>query len=166
MEIFWTEERTTTAVSHHDQGLSASQSAAVLGTTRNAVIGKWGRLKLPPRRAVPPPKAASALRIRKGRSTIAFVGQSPRNTPQPEPYQSTQSADDIPRQQRKTMATLGERHCRFPYGDPHKPDFFFCGAARKDADTPIDRGGFPYCITHHQLAYGGYGRSLEGFKPS
>ncbi|NBW19422.1 MAG: GcrA cell cycle regulator, partial [Caulobacteraceae bacterium] len=34
--------------------------------------------------------------------------------------------------------------CRWPFGDPKKPSFHFCGA-------PIARGA--YCAAHHARAY-------------
>lgn len=163
MEIFWTEERTALVRAHREDGISASQSATVLGTTRNAVIGKWGRMKLPPRKPVAPPKPHQP-RPRMSNRTLAFAGMLSADRAAPEPYHSTLSADAIPRQQRKTVATLAERHCRFPYGDPCGADFFFCGAVRTGADLPIDRGGLPYCAVHCRIAYGGQGRSLEGLK--
>lgn len=50
-----------------------------------------------------------------------------------------------PPHQRRTIATLTPTCCRWPVGDPQKPDFHFCGANH----VP----GLPYCPTHAQRAY-------------
>lgn len=166
--FLWTAERVEMLKAHHAGGLSASQSAAILGVTRNSVIGKWARLGLPKRRKEAPPKPP---KVRPGRifSTICHqpIGAVSKlaRTAQPEKqFDSKLSADDIPRQQRRSFDRLEERHCRWPYGDPGKPDFFYCGAVRKDPHIPIGAGGVPYCAGHCQTAYVGTGRSLGGLK--
>lgn len=157
----WSDEQVEILKLHHGAGLSASQSAAIIGVTRNAVIGKWGRLGLPQRRsggmaprAQRPPGLPPATTAKPGTIPQAVRAALRRRAAPPILItESKLSSDDIPRQQRRTMATLGERHCRWPCGDPGAPDFFFCGGVRKDADIPIDRGGVPYCATHCQVAF-------------
>ncbi len=56
-------------------------------------------------------------------------------------------ADDIPLEQRKALIDLKNEHCRWPYGEPRKPDFFFCGAP--EADFAIGR---VYCRFHTRRA--------------
>lgn len=156
----WPQERTDLAKIHHADGLTATQSAAILGVTRNALIGKWGRLGLSRRR----PVGHAPVHVRRVRghdagtaSAIAAVQRrrkAKESKPEATPFIETAApVDTIPRQQRKTMATLGERHCRWPCGDPGSPNFFFCGGVRKDAHIPIERGGLPYCAAHCQSAF-------------
>lgn len=155
----WTEEQDELLKTHHTAGLSASQSAGLLGCTRNAVIGKWARMKLPPRRPVAPPQprprpyAHGASILPRNKSAQRKRSHETRQAEQRFSPESVISTDDIPRQQRRTLLDLGERHCRWPCGDPGTPDFFFCGGIRKDAGKPIGNGGLPYCDTHCQAAY-------------
>jgi len=44
-----------------------------------------------------------------------------------------------------TMTAITERMCKWPFGDPKKPDFYFCGRAVDVATT--------YCAEHRALAY-------------
>lgn len=44
-----------------------------------------------------------------------------------------------------TFAELQSHHCRFPFGDPKRPDFRFCGKP-KSKDTP-------YCREHGDVVY-------------
>ena len=55
--------------------------------------------------------------------------------------------DDIavPMSERVTIMDLRESMCRWPMGDPTKPEFRFCGAR---AIT-----GLPYCTHHARIAY-------------
>jgi GcrA cell cycle regulator len=45
----------------------------------------------------------------------------------------------------KAMAATAPNACLWPYGDPKKPSFHFCGAARVE--------GRPYCNEHMARAY-------------
>jgi GcrA cell cycle regulator len=54
---------------------------------------------------------------------------------------------DVPVEQRKTLLELGNETCRWPYGDPGDPDFYYCGGA--GADLTENR---PYCSAHMRLA--------------
>jgi GcrA cell cycle regulator len=58
---------------------------------------------------------------------------------------SAAAVADIPVGQRKSIIELGGGDCRWPCGDPGKPDFFFCGG---NAIT-----GLPYCAGHARIAY-------------
>ena len=46
---------------------------------------------------------------------------------------------------RTTMTAITERMCKWPFGDPKKSDFYFCGRAVDVATT--------YCAEHRALAY-------------
>jgi GcrA cell cycle regulator len=51
----------------------------------------------------------------------------------------------IPLAERKTVATLTPRCCRWPIGDPKQPDFHFCGRER--------HADLPYCEIHACRAF-------------
>lgn len=62
MSIVWTPEKDAAITSGREAGRSASQLAAQIGTTRNAVIGRWHRLSLPPAPLKPRPVKAARPR--------------------------------------------------------------------------------------------------------
>ena len=80
------------------QGKTASEIGAILGVTRNAVIGKVHRLELSGR-----PSPIKHRRV---------------EAPEPRSNTSLGSA---------TILSLGDRSCKWPVGDPLSPDFHFCG---------------------------------------
>lgn len=151
----WTDERVELLKKLWAEGLSASQIAAELGSiTRNAVIGKVHRLGLSgraktvsspaPRPRKPRPAAEARPRpMVHGNTALAPVFQpaieaEPEELPDP-------VANVIPMADRCTILDLTEFTCRWPVGDPGKPDFFYCGSHTKI--------GLPYCAYHARIAY-------------
>jgi len=65
------------------------------------------------------------------------------NKPQPSIPQTRDPV--IPVHQRKTVGTLNANDCRWPIGDPQRPDFHFCGKPKA-----ID---FPYCEVHARRSF-------------
>jgi GcrA cell cycle regulator len=62
------------------------------------------------------------------------------------PYVDDPRVDaDVPHWQRCSLLELSSSTCRWPVGDPARPDFFFCGA------DPLE--GKPYCAAHWTRAY-------------
>lgn len=120
---------------------SASKIAAVLGTTRNAVIGKVNRLGLEKRgrsRSRPRP----IIKPRRNRSGFKF---GPGRTPLPPkqvPAWASASIDieciGLP------LVELEQHHCRWPLHEPDEPALF-CGAVRF--------ANQPYCAGHCRMAY-------------
>jgi len=51
----------------------------------------------------------------------------------------------IPSEQRRTLPQLTRSSCRWPVGEPGKPEFFFCGGRVEI--------GHPYCAGHCGFAY-------------
>jgi GcrA cell cycle regulator len=47
---------------------------------------------------------------------------------------------------------LESRSCRWPFGDPQQPGFYFCGA--------VIAGDGPYCPTHRPQAYNATHREM------
>ena len=51
----------------------------------------------------------------------------------------------VPISRKLTLVQLTEGTCKWPVGDPLKPDFHFCGNSARDAS--------PYCVYHAKLAF-------------
>jgi len=122
----WTEAQIADLKRLWIAGQSTSQIGTVLGVSKNAVIGKAHRLKLPAR--------ASPIR---------------RSSEPKEPKRAP-----LPKQVRKIQHRLifqpgplrnGAQSCLWPIGDPGEVDFHFCGG------TTVP--GRPYCPEHCARAY-------------
>jgi GcrA cell cycle regulator len=128
----WTEERIELLKQLTVEGRSASIIAALLGVTRNAVIGKWHRLRLSlnrpprPRPSRPPrvPRAPAVIR----KPQIAYITSLPFESPE-NPL---------------TLFELEPHHCRWPVGLEGGPHLF-CG------NTVAD--GRSYCGRHCKMAH-------------
>jgi GcrA cell cycle regulator len=152
--VHWTKEEDDLLKKLHiDQGLSASLIAAQLrGKTRNAVIGRIHRMKLPRRgqadnvahmrRLIRSGKAKPnnyILSAKKAGSETKAKAYAPRLNP--EPFNAP-AVNEIPT---RTFATLERGECRWPIGDPAQPDFGFCGCPAIPGQT--------YCDNHRKRAY-------------
>lgn len=140
-------------------GISTSQIAGAMGfESRNAIIGRVHRLKLPMRK---PPRGktfrqetaertASLRRIKSGKPRGQFSAKiNHTGSLAPEPPPPLNIADtDIPAAQRRTILSLANETCRWPIGDPGIPGFFFCGHSSADVDR-----GQPYCASHAKRAF-------------
>lgn len=163
----WTEQQIQTLKKMWGNGFSASEIAKSLGggVTRNAVIGKAHRLKLSagpasPRAVEPPSKTAGVVmttikKVSKQRSSLRTLPSMPTadRTAAPRaattvvrttetllrPIEVAQRSEGIP------VTKAGERHCRWPIGDPRSPEFRFCGCDVHE--------GLPYCAHHARVAY-------------
>ena len=122
----WTEAQIADLKRLWTSGHSTSHIGTVLKVSKNAIIGKAHRLKLPPR----PSPIRHSLEPKK---------------PQPA---------TVPKQVRKIQRRLifeprpsrsGAPSCLWPIGDPGKVDFHFCGG------TTVP--GRPYCPEHCARAY-------------
>lgn len=122
----WTDDKIDTLQKLWGKGLTASQIAEKLGDgiTRNAVIGKAHRLKLPSR---PSP-----------------VKTEPEKKPEPvaAPPVKKEEAPDV---NKTSLLELTEQTCKWPIGHPGDADFYFCG-------NP-SRPGVPYCPDHCLMAF-------------
>ena len=155
----WTDERVELLKKLWTDGLSASQIAAELGNvTRNAVIGKVHRLGLSGRAkdvkaASATPRARKATRAPSAPAPIApqphsnvVLAPIPLQPVREEPVVTVEEEDmAIPMSERVTIMDLRESMCRWPMGDPTKPEFRFCGARSIT--------GLPYCNHHARIAY-------------
>lgn len=168
----WTDERVEQLLKRTREGESASQIAAALGggLTRNAVVGKWHRLRkdgrdiiTPPKRVAAPPaaeikppylseaKAAPPkLLLDVSLSNIHFTDRgrtynkcAPSKFAPRKPPTTIQSLSE-PKPLRLALEDLSSQTCRWPIGDVGAPDFCYCG----HQPSP----GSSYCEYHRRVS--------------
>jgi len=102
----WTDEKIDKLQKLWGKGLTASQIAEKLGDgiTRNAVIGKAHRLKLPSR-----PSPVKAEPVKK------------------DPAPASEVKVELDESKKTSLLDLTEQTCKWPIGHPGDPDFYFCG---------------------------------------
>jgi len=100
----WTPERVKSLEALWDQGLSASRIGMALDVSKNAVIGKAHRLKLPSR---PSPVKAEPVKV----------------APPPAP----EAREEVSDSKKTSLLDLTEQTCKWPIGHPGDADFYFCG---------------------------------------
>lgn len=174
----WTEQQIQMLKDMWGHGFSASDIAGRLGggLTRNAVIGKAHRLKLSAGLATSRSASSSLPRTTAPASTMADIKSSSRKrvmlrplpvlpTPatttvakpiQREAFRSP--ADTAKRSEGIAVTKAGDRHCRWPVGDPRSPDFRFCGCNVHE--------GLPYCTDHARVAYQNVGKKFRAQEAS
>ncbi len=115
--------------------------------TRNMIISKVHRLRLPKRetRNRISPSAGQKSGWHKARAAVAKPATKPKKIEtatvfEAEPFVGREI--DVPETQRKSLEDLGDRDCRYPFGDG---PYTFC-ARQKVA-------GMPYCSEHVAIAY-------------
>lgn len=174
----WTSELEADLTRLWSEGYSASECAVALGRnlTRNAVIGKVSRLKLPARRTskVRPLSTWSAEakeRARRRREARFRLKQHNENrikrllakrrgeiTPPPavvtpDPSVVVGAWDALPGTSPISLLMATDETCRWPIGDPLAPGFGFCGC-------PVDAGSV-YCPSHAARATTKFKASAE-----
>lgn len=151
MSFDWTDAAIAELRRLRAEGLSFSICADALGrqfgvaVSRNACIGKAGRLGVPGnKRPVARPRAAAKRKVPTVRN---FLRSLPVKSAAPIETVSAEATELPPDQSpfAVRLLELNEGHCRWPLGDPREADFMFCGAA------PIECR--PYCLRHCRLAY-------------
>lgn len=144
----WTDERVELLKKLWSDGLSASQSAKVLGgVTRNAVIGKVHRLGLSGRAKSRSWAMPGAPHPRKHKPRVARPALRVSIPAQAFQYEASELVADnvVPISQRCGILELTNDTCRWPIGDPGEPEFCFCGGQTAT--------GLPYCGYHSRIAY-------------
>lgn len=179
----WTDQQIKMLKDMWGNGYSASEIAGRLGggLTRNAVIGKAHRLKLSAQVNSAKSEAARITRV-SGSGVVAGVAAAVKATRKrtsmlrPLPVVPTPSATapatviakqsqpqtalrdffrpaEMRRGEGIAVIKAGERHCRWPVGDPRSPEFRFCGCTAHE--------GLPYCIDHARVAYQNVGKKYR-----
>ena len=141
------------------QGLTTAVIGQRLNVSKNAVVGKAHRLKLPPRPS-PIRRAGEAGRIEsktsrppQKRLTRILLGTEAGSAPPavifapltPAALPKLPSLPTAEHPSRRTGHSLTVRQCSWPIGDPGMPSFHFCAS---DAEL-----GKPYCREHCGIAY-------------
>jgi hypothetical protein len=142
----WSPRRVALLRRHHGLGLTATQSADLLGgVTRNAVMSKRRRLGLEPQ---PPKVSVLNMWASSSRRRLALLFLPDFRT-EPLP---TMASDPPPGSDPKRLCDRRRGECAWPLGPAEAPGDYrtlFCCA-------PIDRGGSrragAYCAHHRALA--------------
>lgn len=139
----WTVARTRVVLALFNSGLSAAQIAGEIGNvTRNAVIGKVHRSGLSEANRKNSRAAGQARAKRRQRAVDAAARKPIKLPPKEAPPPPSIVDQQIPLEQRRTLAELDNTCCHWPVGDPQAPDFFFCGATKANDES------IPYCRSH------------------
>ncbi|MBT6312584.1 MAG: global cell cycle regulator GcrA-like protein [Alphaproteobacteria bacterium] len=152
----WTPERIAKLEELWAEGLSTAEIGRRLGVSKNAVVGKAHRMKLPGRQspieskrkakpAAAKAPAAAAAKPKPAAKPAAAAKPAPKKAaakaaPEPSPEAAKTKADH-----QKTKQKRSGPVCQWPIGDPRLPGFHFC----TDEATP----GKPYCEHHCSIAY-------------
>ena len=158
----WTEDLITKLKELWAEGLSATQISErfyILGVeaSRNSIIGKVHRLKVPGREK--PAPAGRKKKPRKSRARAAPTGGSiqhrvtmrkidAQKPPKPKSHGVaglSVEGMDPPASLGVKLLDLSPQMCRYPHGDPDKDEFAFCGHRRHNM--------LPYCEYHSRLCY-------------
>ena len=142
----WTPERIEELTQLWKAGHSASVIGKRLGVSKNAVVGKAHRLKLPARPSPIRRQSKSPTPVRKPAPALTKPPAAPVSAPAPAAREEVRRPPMIrPRQPVTPRQQPSPRQCQWPIGDPTKPDFHFCG----EAAVPSK----PYCGEHCSVAY-------------
>jgi GcrA cell cycle regulator len=144
---FWTIANIDRLKKLFADGLSFGQIGGVMGCSRNAAIGKAGRIGLTSKgRPIgyvnhkkvgrPAVKRAPSQNVHPGFWDIDQEGKPFIRPEAPPP----------PEMVRCSILELTPTSCRFPFGQPKDPGFFFCGNETGDKKNP-------YCPYHMGIAY-------------
>ncbi len=142
----WTDSEINELKNLWTKGLSGSQIAAVLGKSRNSIIGKAHRLKLeyrgnrPPPGQVPKPKQHKK-RIRTKRPVTSMLTKYTKSTP-PVFYPASQPVAPRPP---ISIMELDDSRCREIVGRGNDGLAVYCG--------DMTFSGKPYCAAHCAMNY-------------
>ena len=152
---FWTESRTTMLRQFHSEGRTCSFIAGQLGTTRGAISGKIDRLGLNNGGTSRPHKPRPSQSLYKTRGNQNNLNAETINRKRLAVLKPELRAKDpgiawfeppAPLQcKRISIMELNSHTCRFPLGDPSKPDFCYCGLPPEPEKS--------YCRAHNQIAF-------------
>ena len=144
----WTPERIGELEKLWAEGLSTAEIGRRLGVSKNAVVGKAHRLRLPGRQSPIDPnrrRANGARRPSRPRAAPAKKAATPIAAAVPKPQPAPRVEAPPPPRPKKRAKPHNGPSCQWPYGDPRLPGFHFCG-------EPAEQGK-PYCSEHCALAY-------------
>ena len=134
----WTPEKVRKPKEWYGKGNTAGQIAAIIGKTRNSIIGKSFRLKLSARTV---PKNNNIRRVSHLQENVAQPERKTRRSK----FKSLLLDKNFEPENPKSLEELDDEVCRWPIGHPDEPDFYFCG--RKSMKD------FSYCKLHVLYAF-------------
>src|SRR5262245_57800265 len=135
MNAFWTDEKIELLRKLYLAGRSASQSAVALGTTRNAVVGKWHRLNFSGRAK---PALSDRPSIARRTPSLAIVPPA-RARVEPEPPVIVQTTAPDDGRAPCSIVSLAEDGCKWGV-DFQDGQHLFCNKPRQV--------GKSYCPEH------------------
>ena len=160
----WPPERVAELLRLWGEGHSAESIAAEMGggLTRNSILGKVHRLRQKrgidaiPHRTRDEHTPTRPTRSTKSKAPRTSKSASPRKgkimPPHETPVQTqaetslTEAANVLANTPwPDAILALRSHHCRWPFGDPRRKSFRFCG-------EPAEPNR-PYCAVHHRLSY-------------
>lgn len=143
MTFTWTPDVIEQMKALFSEGKSAAETGAILGCSRNAVIGKWHRLGMsvaakPRKPRVPRPPKPKKPRNAFGKFDLPLfvVGTDPKELIRE--YRATQAFSGF---QHRPLLDLKHYECRYPEGEG--ASITFCGC--------IALPGFSYCEPHKRI---------------
>lgn len=135
--LFWTPDKEKILRKMWAGGSSAREIGTAVGTTRNAVLGKVHRLKLPT------PKTEKTQHSPKPKPK-----PKPKSKPEYKPAISAEETEKVYLATREAVMGLGKSECRWPYGAPHENKIAFC-------KEPVFET-YAYCLKHCYHAYSNF----------
>ena len=149
-ESGWTESRLA-YLKHLYTGLawSAAAIAYEFGVTRNAIVGKVHRLGLPSRKATIFLIRGGHYKVNRSKRRVSKPAESGANARtgfapwRMVPAAAVAAPIEQPPSLGRTVATLANGECKWPYGD--RGNFTFCGQPQREDEV--------YCPHHCGVAY-------------
>ena len=145
----WTTERIAELENLWAEGLSTAEIGRRLGVSKNAVVGKAHRMRLPGRQSPIERKGganrAPAKPRAKAKAQPKPAAAPKAATPKPAPIAAAPQRSSAPPPRKRDAKPVKGPSCQWPYGDPRMDDFHFCGAPAEP--------GKPYCSEHCAVAY-------------
>lgn len=145
----WTNDRVEILTRTWSEGLSATLIARQLacGITRNAVVGKATRMKLPSRKTVT--FAHRSGRLVKAKTPQPRIERVAAPVAAPTPAPIPEVIEPLTTEHKLHFMSAENHHCHWPLLDDDTPfkDKFFCGTLGADVN---DRR--PYCPGHSRMS--------------
>lgn len=155
--MVWTPEKIQLLQEQWEAGLSITQIGKNLGMTRNAVVGKAHRMGLNKRpspilrgenSALSAPRLAPQAPRKKLADAAPKTAQARSEKPAAPSGPSRNGLAQVAAALSAAIPVSKTATCKWPIGDPRKPDFHFCEAPALE--------GKPYCAQHCALAFTGW----------
>lgn len=145
----WSDDETVTLARMVSGGVPMAEMMAALGRSRNAINGQLARTGLAKMR---PKETRSLAQFREARRKAVAAAAAARSDQAsrapvrlpPAPYRADPDLDIAPAD-RRTIATLGDAECRWPFGDPREPVLFL--RQGEDCRAFLLRVSRPPCVS-------------------